>query len=159
MRVADKEIILRQQPDEIEPELPGCGLDAETGVRHAAGDIGGDRAWVNSICCAPLILASSILVQGQQLVEQQARAGIMVAVDEARLAVDRSSSEVILSGLPRLTHQSHLARDETDDPVLARIEPFLAGLNALRAQRRHAADARRRGRRRPAPATPANSGC
>src|SRR4029079_11862275 len=38
----DEEIILGQQPDEIEPELPGGGLDAKTHIRHAAGDIGGD---------------------------------------------------------------------------------------------------------------------
>ena len=59
----------------------------------------------------------------------------MVAVDEARLAIDdildgcKSSS-----GLPRLDHQAHFARHETDDAVLARIEPFLAGPNALRPQ-------------------------
>src|SRR5207245_2790515 len=40
--LTDEEIILRQQPDEIEPELPGGGLDAKTHIRHAAGDIGGD---------------------------------------------------------------------------------------------------------------------
>ncbi len=33
-----------------------------------------------------------------------------------------------------LDHQAHLARDETDDAVFARIEPLLASPNALRAQ-------------------------
>ena len=39
---ADEEIILGQQPDEIQPKLPGGGLDTETRIRHAAGDIGRD---------------------------------------------------------------------------------------------------------------------
>src|SRR5258707_11428368 len=36
--LADKEIILRQHPDEIEAKLSSRGLDAETRIRHAAGD-------------------------------------------------------------------------------------------------------------------------
>ena len=66
-------------------------------------------------------------VQGQQLVEQQPRSGIVVAIDEARLALDQILQRRDLERIAALDHQPHLARDETDDAILARIEPFLAG--------------------------------
>jgi hypothetical protein len=39
---AEKEIVLGNQRHEIELELPGRGLHAESDVRHVAGDIGGE---------------------------------------------------------------------------------------------------------------------
>src|SRR5262245_12076614 len=41
--LAHEEIVLREQPDEVEPELPRRRLDAEGRVRHSARHIGGDR--------------------------------------------------------------------------------------------------------------------
>ena len=71
---------------------------------------------------------------GEQLVEQETRSGIMVAVDEADFRLGDVLNRCDLQRIAALDHQPHLARDETDDAILARIEPFLAGLNALRAQ-------------------------
>ena len=87
------------------------------------------------------MLASSIPFRAEQLVEQQACAGIMIAVDEARLAIDDVLQRRDLERIAALDHQSHLARHEMDHAVFARIEPFPAGLNALRSAARRAADA------------------
>src|ERR1700682_3063068 len=67
---ANKEIVLRQKPDEIEPELPGGCLDAETCVRHTARHISG-HCGVSKFHLLPAInLRLVYLVQDQQLVEQ-----------------------------------------------------------------------------------------
>src|SRR5437879_6698886 len=58
----------------------------------------------------------------------------MVAVDEARLALDDILERADLQRVAALDHQPHLTRHETDHAVLARIEPFPAGPDALRAQ-------------------------
>ena len=58
----------------------------------------------------------------------------MVAVDEAGLGLDEVFQRSDLERIAGFHHQAHLARDEADDPILARIEPFLAGLDGLRAQ-------------------------
>src|SRR2546430_3353956 len=58
----------------------------------------------------------------------------MVAVDEARLAIGDILDGCDPKRVATLDHQAHFPRHETDHAVLARIEPFLAGPNALRAQ-------------------------
>ena len=74
-------------------------------------------------------------LRGKQLVEQQSRAGIVVAIDEADFwtgeVVKRSDAQRIAAR----DHQPHLARDETDDAILARVQPFARRLDALGAQR------------------------
>ncbi len=40
--MAGEEIVLGEDTDEVESELPRGGLDAEADVGHAARDIGGD---------------------------------------------------------------------------------------------------------------------
>src|ERR1700737_5287173 len=85
---ADKEIILRQKPDEIEPELPGGGLDAKTRVRHAAGDVSGDGGMGKFHLLRTVDFGFIDLVQRQQLVEQQPRSRIVCAIDKASFAVD-----------------------------------------------------------------------
>ena len=115
--------------------MPGCGLDAKARIRHAARDIGGDR------CVGELDLLRAVdpalidAVCREQLVEQQARAGIMVAVDEADFGPVRSLSEAIAKWIAARDHQPHLARDKADDAILARIEPFARRLDALGPQR------------------------
>ena len=58
----------------------------------------------------------------------------MVAIDKARLAIDDILDRRDPERIAALDHQAHFPRHETDHAVLARIEPFLAGPNALRAQ-------------------------
>ena len=86
---------------------PNCRAAASTpklDIRHAAGDIGGDGGVGEFHLLRAVDFGLVDPVQRQQLVEQQPRAGIMVAVDEARLALDDiPCSDAIFSGLPRLT--------------------------------------------------------
>ncbi len=84
----DEEIILRQHPDEIEPELPSRGLDAETCVRHAAGDVSCDGGMGKFHLLRAVDFSFVDLVQGEQLIEQQPRSRIVVAIDKASLAID-----------------------------------------------------------------------
>ena len=58
----------------------------------------------------------------------------MVAIDEARLAIDDILQRRDLERIAALDHQSHFARHEMDHAVFARIEPFPAGPDVLRAQ-------------------------
>src|SRR5579864_3271742 len=58
----------------------------------------------------------------------------MVAVDETGFRANDVLEGRNLQRIAALDHQPHLARDKADNPVLAWIEPFLAGLNAFRAQ-------------------------
>ena len=81
--LADEEIILGEDADEIEAEVAGGRLDAKTRIRHAARDIGRDGGVGELDLLRAVDLALVDAVRGKQLVEQQARAGIMVAVDEA----------------------------------------------------------------------------
>ena len=57
-------------------------------IRHAARDIGRDGGVGELDLLRAVDLALVDRVRGKQLVEQQPRAGIMVAVDEAGFAVD-----------------------------------------------------------------------
>src|SRR6202158_3918585 len=132
--LTDEEIILRQHSDEIESELPSRGLDAETRVRHAAGDVSGDGGMGKFHLLRAVDFSFVDLVQRQQLVEQQPRSRIVVAIDKASFAVDEFFQVRDLERIAVLDHQAHLAGDETDHAVLTRIEPLLASLNALRAQ-------------------------
>src|SRR5436309_1102329 len=58
----------------------------------------------------------------------------MVAVDEARLAIGDILDGCDPKRVATLDHQAHFPRHETNHTVLAWVEPFLAGPNALRAQ-------------------------
>src|SRR5262249_38970059 len=74
------------------------------------------------------------VVERQQLIEQQARSGIMVAVDEADFWPREIPEGLDAERIAARNDQPHLARDEADDAILARIEPFACGLDALRPQ-------------------------
>ena len=58
----------------------------------------------------------------------------MVTVDEACLAIDDVLQRRDLERIAALHHQSHLTGHEMDHAVFARVEPFPAGPDALRAQ-------------------------
>ena len=74
------------------------------------------------------------LLLGQQLVEQDARSGIVVAVDEACPGGDEIFQRSDIQRIAFLDHQAHLAGHEGDHAILSRIEPLPAGLDALRAK-------------------------
>ena len=75
---ADEEIVFGEKPDEIEPELPGRGLHAEADVGHAARHVSGHGGMGEFHLLRAVDFGLVDPVQGQQLVEQQARAGIMI---------------------------------------------------------------------------------
>src|SRR5712672_98185 len=131
---ADEEIVFRQHPDEIEPELPRRCLDAETCVRHAAGDVSGDGGMGKFHLLRAVDFGFVDLVQGEQLVEQQPRSRIVIAIDKASLAIDEVLQGRDLERVAVLDYQAHLARDETDHAVFARIKPLLASMDTLGAQ-------------------------
>ncbi|CEG07126.1 hypothetical protein BN961_00507 [Afipia felis] len=132
--VADEEIVLGQQRDEIQPELPRRRLDAEGRIRHVARDEGCDRR-VGELQLRLLHGGGVDVMQFQQLVEHLPRAGIVVAVYEARLVRDEILERVDFQWTAALRHQAHFAGDEADNAILLRVEPFEAGADVLLAQR------------------------
>src|ERR1700761_6730919 len=131
---AGKDIVLGQQTNEVETELPRRGFDAEGDIGHSAGDISRNRRMgkLDLLGAADLGLIDSM--QRKKLVEQKPRSGIMVAVDEAGFAIRNVLDRQNIERISPLPHQPHLAVNKTDDPILARIEPFLAGFDTLLTQ-------------------------
>jgi hypothetical protein len=71
---------------------------------------------------------------GQELLEEQARAGIRIAIDEANGGIEQSLERRYAKRVAAFDHQAHLAGHETDDPMNARRQPALGGGDAPLAQ-------------------------
>ena len=81
--MADEDVVLGHQRDEVEVELPcGC-LDAKARIRHAAGHIGRDSRVREFDLLVALDARTLEPLLRQQLVKQHARARFRVAVDQA----------------------------------------------------------------------------
>ncbi len=113
--------------DEVEAELPRGGFHAEAHIRHAARDIGRNRGMgeFDLLVAGDRARLDAVLIE--QLFEQFARAGIRIAVDEADVGQDQVLERMDAERVAALDHEAHLARDEADHAVNARIEPALRG--------------------------------
>ena len=101
---------------------------------HAAGDISGHRGVGEFDLLRTVDRGFIDFVLGEQLIEQQPRAGIVVAVDEAGFALDEFFQRGDLQRIAAFHHQTEFAGDEADDAVFTRVEQLLAGVDALLAQ-------------------------
>src|SRR6185437_7711301 len=131
---AHEQVVLGDQPHEVQVKLARRGLDAEADIGHAARHVGG-YGRVREL--DPLVAIDEGRIEPalrQQPVEQQARAGVRIAVHEAHRRVEQLLEAGDAQRVAALDHETHLARDEADDAVLARYEPLLRGGDRIGAQ-------------------------
>src|ERR1700730_18384239 len=114
---ADEEVVLGDQSNEIELELAGRGLHAESHVRHVAGDISGDGGMGEFDLLVAIDAGAIEFVLPQELLEEQAGGGIGIAVDEADRWLEQALERGYAQWIAALDHQAHLAGNEADDPM------------------------------------------
>src|SRR6185503_6336943 len=78
-----QEIALVSKGNEIEPMLARGSFDAETSVRHVAGDGRRDRSVSELLRLVAIDLRGSQSLCGEQSVEAQPRSRFRLAIDEA----------------------------------------------------------------------------
>src|ERR1700746_3087269 len=107
---ADEDIVFRQQPHEVEIELARAAFHAEARIGHPARDIRSH----GSVCeLETLVAVDARLIQLpllDELIEQQARPGIRVAVDKAHRGIEEPLEGVDAQWVAALHHQAHLTR-------------------------------------------------
>ena len=84
--MAGEEVVLGEDADEVEPELPRGSLDAKADIGHAARDIGGDGRMGELDLLRAVDLLFVQAMRCEQLIEQQAGARVMITIDEPRFA-------------------------------------------------------------------------
>src|SRR5262245_16850014 len=109
---------------EVELELAGGGLDSEGCVGHAACNVSRDGR-VGEL--AGVVSRDSARVQrrgAEQPIEQDARAGIALAVDEAQARAQQVPERGDLAGVAPREDQSLGADHQADDALVPRLDPL-----------------------------------
>ncbi len=121
--MAHQEVAFGRQRHEVELEASRGRLDAQSGVRHAAGDVGRHRR-MGEFALLEAGDAHRIDVGiVEQAVQQEARARAPLAVDEVDVGSRQVAHAVDLARIARRDHQALMARRHVDQPRAARIEP------------------------------------
>src|SRR5580704_8385250 len=131
---ADEKVVLRQQADKIEVELPGCRFHTETDIGHSAGHVGGDRS-VRELDVLVAVDGGAIeAVLNQELFEQQASSGVRIAIHEPDGRIEQMSKRNDTERISPLHHQAHLASHQANHPMNSGYQPALAGGDASLSQ-------------------------